>query len=83
MGYPVYDMSDEEYERLLAKHRNRVRKRAQLAFNDALSAWKTDPARHISAETGLSTGTIYRYRRKKEFGPRGPLMTTYLALAGQ
>jgi uncharacterized protein YerC len=75
-------MSNDEYERLLKKHRNRVRKRAQLAFNDAMSAWK-GPSRKVSSETGLSQATINRYRRTKEFGPRGPLMTTYLALSGQ
>lgn len=82
-SWPVVRLTDAQYTKLVEAHRERTRVKAEGVFDRALLDVLGSKAtlRTISAHTGLSQGTISRYRNRG-WGSRGPLLTTYLALRG-
>lgn len=80
-SYQIYKMSDEEYAKILENRRDTIRRKAEAAFDlefARLQAGKRT-LRQLSAATGLSPGTI-SYYRNREWGKRGPLLTTFLGI---
>ncbi len=80
-SHPIYKPRRGEHDNLVEERRERIRGAAQKVFDLELKAilGTKQTFRERAEDTGLSTSTIRRYR-DREWGARGPLLTTYLAL---
>lgn len=72
--------TERDYQAWRTTHREELRKQAIARLNAAIQIPEGTPVALVAAVTGLSDSTVRTYVRKRAYGKRGPLMTTYLAL---
>jgi hypothetical protein len=73
--------TEADYARYREEHAKRVRDEAMRMIERALgNAGHTNPVAKTAAMSVLSQETVRKYAKKRDFGKRGPLLTTLIAL---
>lgn len=73
--------TEKDYQRWREQHQEVLRNQAIAQIASLGTGISSDAsAMLIASVTGLSASTVTRYVKKRDFGKRGPLYTTVLAL---